>query len=126
MQEIEEGNRRVPSSMTRCADDVCRLRCELTVVVVLGVFSVFSLPSRRGAYSVVHGPATVFQSTRGTARVHASIAQAALYCVRNPLASLQVVLVMRGDMKAESRPLEMREYNSVLPLLILIVVLKFL
>ena len=91
-----------------------RLRCELTVVVVLGVFTVFFFASPRGAYFVVHGPATAFQSARGPGRVYASIVEAALHCVRNPLASLQVVLAMQGNLKAESHALEMREYNSVL------------
>ena len=60
-----------------------RLRCELIVLVVLAIVTVFFFPSSLGAYSVVHGgPATVFQGARTAARAYASIVQAALVVVR--------------------------------------------
>ena len=59
-----------------------RLRCELIVLVVLASVRVFFFPSSLGAYSVVHGPATVFQGARTAARAYASIVQAALVVVR--------------------------------------------
>ena len=59
-----------------------RLRCELIVLVVLAIVTVFFFPSSLDAYSVVHGPATVFQGARTAARAYASIVQAALVVVR--------------------------------------------
>lgn len=90
------------------------LRCEMTVVVILGIFTLFFFPAPRGTYSVVHGPATAFQAARSSARVHALIAQGALHRVRDPLPSLLVVLALVTVSKTECHALGLPEYGSVL------------
>ena len=91
-----------------------RLRYELILLVVLTIVTVFFFPSSLGAYSVVHGPATVFQGARAATRTYASIVQATLVFVRiTP--SLPLVVLARPDAeKARPHQLDMREDSSAL------------
>jgi hypothetical protein len=91
------------------------LRCELIVLVVLAIVTVFFFPSSLGAYSVVHGgPATVFQGARTAARSYASIVQAALVVVRITLLLPLVVLARVEAVKAMLHQLSVRENSSTL------------
>ena len=60
-----------------------RTRCELTLVVILSVLTIFLFPSMQGPYSVVRGPATAFRAARSAAIAHASIVQGAMHSIRN-------------------------------------------
>ena len=91
-----------------------RLRCELIVLVVLAIVTVFFFPSSLDAYSVVHGPATVFQGARTAARAYASIVQAALVVVTITLVLPLVVLARLEAVKAMLHQLSVRENSSTL------------
>jgi len=60
-----------------------RTGCELTVVLVLTILTIFFFPSVQGPYSVVHGPATAFRAARPAAIAHASIVHGAMHSIRN-------------------------------------------
>jgi len=60
-----------------------RTRCELTLVVILSVLTIFLFPSMQDPYSVVRGPATAFRAARSAAIAHASIVQGAMHSIRN-------------------------------------------
>lgn len=60
-----------------------RTRCELTLVVILSVLTIFLFPSMQGPYSVVRGPATAFRAARSAAIAYASIVQGAMHSIRN-------------------------------------------
>src|SRR5260370_2071163 len=53
-----------------------RLACGLCVALALAVITIFILPSTQGPYSVVRGPATVFQAARAAPCARASGARA--------------------------------------------------
>jgi hypothetical protein len=55
-----------------------RIGCEMAVVAVVCVLTIFLFPAMGGPYSVVHGPATAFQAARSALRVQIAIVQAAL------------------------------------------------
>jgi hypothetical protein len=55
-----------------------RIGCELTVLAVLSILSIFLFPAVQGPYCVVHGPATALQAARSALRVRIAIIQAAL------------------------------------------------
>jgi hypothetical protein len=54
------------------------LACGLCVKLALAVITIFILPSTRGPYSVVRGPATVFQVARAAARARTVVVQGPL------------------------------------------------
>jgi len=60
-----------------------RTRCDLTLVVILSVLTIFLFPSMQGPYSVVRGPAIAFRAARSAAIAHASIVQGAMHSIRN-------------------------------------------
>jgi len=53
-----------------------RLACGLCVALALAVITIFILPSTQGPYSVVRGPATVFQAARAAPCARCSGARA--------------------------------------------------
>ncbi len=55
-----------------------RIGCELTLLAVLCVLSIFLFPAMQGPYCVVHGPATALQAARAALRLRIAIVQAAL------------------------------------------------
>ena len=69
-----------------------RTGCELTVVLVLTILTIFFFPSVQGPYSVVHGPATAFRAARSAAIAHASIVHGAMYSIRNSSGSPPLVV----------------------------------
>jgi hypothetical protein len=54
-----------------------RIGCELAVLAVLSVVTIFLFPAIHGPYSAVYGPATSLQSQRVAHRLWNSIVQAA-------------------------------------------------
>jgi len=52
--------------------------CELAVLAVLCVLTIFLFPSVQGPYSVVNGPVTALQAARAAVRLRKGIIQAAL------------------------------------------------
>src|SRR5271165_4248441 len=55
-----------------------RLICELAVLAVLCVLTIFFFPGVQGPYSVVHGPATALLATRAAGRFWLGIVRDAL------------------------------------------------
>lgn len=91
-----------------------RLRCELIVLVALTIVTVFFFPSSFGAYSVVHGPATVFQGPRAAARAYGSIVQAALAFVRIKVVLPLFIWARLAVVNTRSHQLSIREQLSAL------------
>jgi hypothetical protein len=69
-----------------------RTGCELTVVLVLTILTIFFFPSVQGPYSIVHGPATAFRAARSAAIAHASIVHGAMHSIRNSSGSPPLVV----------------------------------
>jgi len=55
-----------------------RIGCELAVLAVLCVLTIFLFPAMQGPYSAVHGPVTALQAVRAVARLRIAIMQGAL------------------------------------------------
>lgn len=54
-----------------------RIGCELAVVAVFCVLTIFLFPAMQGPYSAVNGPVTALQAARAALRLRTSIMQAA-------------------------------------------------
>ena len=91
-----------------------RIGCELAVVTVLCVLMIFFFPLLQGPYSVVNGPATVFQAARAAARLRIVIMQGALNSLGSLLISPIVILSWMLLSQAESRSVSLPEYNAIL------------
>ena len=91
-----------------------RLRYELIVLVALTIVTVFFCPSSFGAYSVVHGPATVFQGARAAARAYEAIVQAARAFVRIKVVLPLFIWARLAVVNARSHQLGIRERLSAL------------
>jgi len=65
--------------------------CELAVLAVLGVLTIFLFPALQGPYSAVHGPATALQAARAASRLQNAIVQGACRSLGNCLISPLVV-----------------------------------
>jgi membrane-associated protease RseP (regulator of RpoE activity) len=64
-----------------------RIGCELALVAVVCVLTIFLFPAVQGPYSVVNGPVTALQAIRTAARMRKLIMQAAFRFLRNGLIS---------------------------------------
>jgi hypothetical protein len=60
-----------------------RIGCELAVVAVFCVLTVFLFPAIQGPYSAVNGPVTALQSARAALRLRTAIVQAACRMLGN-------------------------------------------
>ncbi len=69
-----------------------RIGCELAVLAVLCVLTIFLFPAMQGPYSAVHGPVSALQAARAAARLRVAIVQGALRSLGNSLVSPLVVL----------------------------------
>jgi hypothetical protein len=91
-----------------------RTGCELTVVLVLTILTIFFFPSAPGPYSIVHGPATAFRAARSAAIAHASIVQGAMHSIRNSPGSPPLVVARLSLSKTGSRSEAMPECSATL------------
>jgi len=91
-----------------------RIGCELAVVAVVCVLTIFLFPAMQGPYPVVHGPVTVFQAARSALRVQVGIVQAALNSQGNSLISPLAVLYSMSFPTAESEATGSPEHSTVL------------
>jgi hypothetical protein len=55
-----------------------RIGCELALLAVFCVLSIFLFPAMQGPYCVVHGPTTALQAARAAFRLRIAIVRAAL------------------------------------------------
>jgi len=75
---------------------------------------IFFFPLMQGPYSVVNGPATVFQAARAAARLRIVIMQGALNLLGNFLIFPPVILSWMLLSEAEFRSVRLPEYNTIL------------
>ena len=91
-----------------------RIGCELAVLTILCVLMIFFFPLMQGPYSVVNGPATVFQAARAAARLRIVIVQGALNALGSflisPLAILSWMLLSQAEFRSASLP----EHSTIL------------
>ena len=85
-----------------------RIGCELAVVAVLCVLTIFLFPSTQGPYPVVHGPVTALLAARAAARLGNAIVQAALRsrgrCLISPLVVLSWMPLSETDFCSVTMP----------------------
>lgn len=68
-----------------------RISCELALISILCVISIFLFPIPRGPYCAIHGPVTALQSARSAVRLRFAIIAAALGTFRSLQASLVAI-----------------------------------
>lgn len=88
--------------------------CELAVLAVLGVLTIFLFPAMQGPYSVVHGPATALQAARAAASLQAAIVLGARRSLNNCLISPIVVLSWMSFPEGGSQAVTLPECNTIL------------
>jgi hypothetical protein len=91
-----------------------RIECELAVLTILCVLMIFFFPLMQGPYSVVNGPATVFQAARAAARLRIVIVQGALNALGSFLISPLVILSWMLLSQAEFRSASLPEHSAIL------------
>ena len=91
-----------------------RVGCELVVVAVLCVLTIFLFPAMQGPYSVVHGPATALLAARAAARWRTAIVHGAMTSLRNCLISPLVVLSWMSLSEAGFQSISLPEYTAIL------------
>lgn len=91
-----------------------RLECELVMLTVLGVLTIFLFPAMQGPYSVVHGPATALQAARTAARLRIAILRAAMTCLAKRLISPPAARFWMSLANAEEVSTRLPDYDPVL------------
>jgi len=70
-----------------------RMGCELAIVAVVCILGIFLFPAMSGPYPATHGPVTVLQSARSSAKLRLAILVAWLSALRTNWISSLVVRV---------------------------------
>jgi hypothetical protein len=91
-----------------------RIGCELALVAVLCVLTIFLFPAMQGPYSVVNGPVTALQATRAAARMRKLIVQAALKSLWNRLTSPLAVMSWTSLRESGFYSVAVPESNTIL------------
>jgi hypothetical protein len=91
-----------------------RIGCELAVLAVLCVLTIFLFPAMQGPYSVVHGPATALQAARAAARLRIAIVQGAFRSLGDGLISPLVVLGWMPPCEADFHSGALAGCNTIL------------
>lgn len=91
-----------------------RIGCELAVVAVLCVLTIFFFPAMQGPYPVVHGPVTAFQAARSALRVQIAIVHAALNSQGDSRISPLAVLSSTSLPTTESEATGSPEHSTIL------------
>jgi len=91
-----------------------RIGCELALVTVFCVLMIFFFPLMQGPYSVVNGPATVFQAARAAARLRIVIVHGTLNSLGRFLISPLVIVSWMLLSQAAFRSVGLPEYNAIL------------
>src|SRR5580658_8304538 len=85
-----------------------RIGCELSVLAVLCVLTIFLFPGMQGPYSVVHGPVTALLAARAATHLRTAIVQGARGCFRNclifPVVALSGVSLLEVAFQASALP----------------------
>ncbi len=91
-----------------------RIGCELAVVAVVCVLTIFLFPAMQGPYPVVHGPVTALQAARSALRVQIAIVQAALNSTGNSLISPLAASSATAPPMTELEAAGSSEHNTIL------------
>lgn len=106
--------REEPTSKNHDRPVLNRTRWNVTLITILAILTVFLFPSLQGPYSVVCGPATVFQAARAASVAYASILQGTLHTVEAPVPSHMVVVARLNLSEAVSLPTVMLQGSASL------------
>jgi hypothetical protein len=68
-----------------------RISCELALISILCVISIFLFPIPQGPYCAIHGPVTALQSVRSAVRLRLAMVAAALGASKLLLGGLAVL-----------------------------------
>ncbi len=88
--------------------------CELAVLAVLGVLTIFLFPAMQGSYSAMHGPATALLAARTAAKLRAAIVRCARTPLSNYLISPIVVLSWMPFPETDPHAVTLPQSNTVL------------
>ena len=88
--------------------------CQLALLAVVCVLTIFLFPAMQGPYSVVHGPATALLALRSATRLRLSIRQAAHRLLSRCRNSPAVFFARISDAAASFRPLPFPEFERIL------------
>jgi type II secretory pathway pseudopilin PulG len=88
--------------------------CELAVLAVLGVLTIFLFPAMQGPYSVVNGPATALQAARVAARLQTAIVQDACRSLGNCRISSLAVLSWMSLPEADFQTVALPACSTIL------------
>jgi hypothetical protein len=91
-----------------------RIGCELAVVALICVLTIFLFPAMQGPYSVVNGPVTSLQAIRAAARTRLLIIQAAFRSLWNYLVSPLSILFRISFSQAGLHSLASPEFDMIL------------
>jgi len=91
-----------------------RTGCELAVLAVLCVLTIFLFPVVQGPYPAVHGPVTALQAARAAARLRIAMMHLALQSWRIFPLSLLAVFCGMGVAVPEFKPVGLAECDSIL------------
>ena len=89
-----------------------RIGCDLAILAVLCVLSIFLFPAGHGPYPVIHGPVTALQAVRVAARLRLAILAAAL-ALSYALAPVVTVFLIQL-WRCKSLPAPLLELNTIL------------
>lgn len=90
-----------------------RIGCELPVLAVLCILTIFLFPAMQGPYSAVHGPATALLADRAALQLRGARVQAA-NCLRNCLITSLLELSGTGVSGLKFQPAILPECNTIL------------
>ena len=87
--------------------------CELAMLAVVCILTIFLFPAMQGPYSVVNGPVTALQAARAAVRLRKAMMQGAFQSLRHRLAAPAFFSWMPLS-EAELHPGPLPECTSVL------------
>ncbi|MGA7291172.1 MAG: hypothetical protein WBW85_01320 [Terriglobales bacterium] len=91
-----------------------RIGCELALLAVLCVLTIFLFPALQGPYTVVHGPVTALIASRAARRFRVSIVHSARSSVGNYLLSPLRVFPWISLASTQSRSFTLPDSTSIL------------
>jgi hypothetical protein len=91
-----------------------RIGCELAVLAVVCVLTIFLFPALQGPYCVVHGPVTALLAAQAAFRLRMAIAKAALSSTGNCLISPLLLFSWLSFLNIKFRSPRLSESSTIL------------
>jgi hypothetical protein len=91
-----------------------RIGCELAVLAVVCVLTIFLFPAMQGPYSVVHGPVTALLAAQAALRLRMALAKAALSSTVNSLISPLLFFSWLSFSRIKFRSARLSESSTIL------------